>query len=87
MRTEWRAAHDWIHRDAAGNLLPQLVAITDCAKRNMRDKSICTAFAVREHYKNDTEPKLVLMKAITPDTNLLKTVGNVVFASKVKIYG
>lgn len=74
MGTEWREAHDWIHRDAAGNLLPPLVAIVDCAKRNMRDKSVCTAFAVKEHFVTEIEPKLHLMKAIIPDADLLRTV-------------
>lgn len=74
MRTEWRTANDWIHRDAAGQLLPSLLAIADCAKRNMREKSHCTAFAVKQHYEDVIVPKLERMATVVPDADLLETV-------------
>lgn len=76
MRTEWRIVNDWIHRDESGNLLLPLVAIADCAKRNMRDKSHCSGFAVMAHYENEIVPKLVKMESITPDAGLLNQVYN-----------
>lgn len=74
MRIEWRTENDWIHRDECGNLLPPLVAIVNCAKRNMRDKSYCSGFAVKAHYENEVVPKLDKMKSIIPDAGLLKKV-------------
>lgn len=72
LNTEWRILNDWIHRSESGDLLPPLIAIRDCASRNMRDKSVCSAYAVKEHFEENIVPNLDKMKA--PNAPLLKTV-------------
>lgn len=81
MNTEWRLANDWIHRDQHDQLLSPLVAIQSCAKRNMRDKTECTAFAVKEHFETEIIPKLDRMKSVIPDASLLKEVSQLEFIS------
>lgn len=76
MNTEWRLANDWIHRDPRDQLLSPLVAIESCAKRNMRDKTECSAFAVKKHFEAEIVPKLDQMKSVVPDARLLKDVSH-----------
>lgn len=40
----------------------------------MRDKSVCSAYAVKEHFEENIVPNLDKMKAVTPNAPLLKTV-------------
>lgn len=74
MSIEWRTTNDWIHCDEHGNLLTPLVAIEYCAKRNIRLKTECTAFAVKNHYEKEIVPKLKQMNTVQPDAKLLREV-------------
>lgn len=47
----------------------------------MRDKTECTAFAVKEHFEAEIVPKLDQMKTVVPDARLLKEVSHIEFHS------
>ena len=74
MDMDWRQQHDWIHRDVDGRLLTPLQAIADCARRNLRLKTECDGFAVKNHFETNIQPNLGRMAEVQPNGELLKKV-------------
>lgn len=71
MDAEWRQKNDWIHRDQDNVLLTPLKAIQNYAKKCIRPKIECTAFAVKDYFNAQTIPNLEKMKANPPDSKRL----------------